>query len=64
MMGSGTKALKALDLGGNNLLTFEEWAAATGQRFAAADSNKDQLLTRMEFTQTCPKLAAKLGCRC
>ncbi len=64
MMGSRTKAFKALDLDGNNLLTFEEWAAATGQRFAAADSNKDQLLTRKEFAQTRPKLAAKPGCRC
>jgi hypothetical protein len=30
MMGSRTKAFKALDTDGNNLLTFEEWAAATG----------------------------------
>lgn len=28
MMGSRTKAFKALDADGNNLLTFEEWAAA------------------------------------
>lgn len=64
MMGSRTKAFKALDIDGNNLLTFEEWAAVTGQRFAGADGNKDQLLTRKEFAQTRPKLAAKPGCRC
>ena len=64
MMGSRTKAFKALDTDGNNLLTFEEWAAATGQRFAGADRNKDLLLTRKEFAQTRPKLVAKLGCRC
>ena len=64
MMGSRTKAFKALDTDGNNLLTFEEWAAATGQRFAGADRNKDQLLTRKEFAQTRPKLVAKPGCRC
>jgi hypothetical protein len=64
MMGSRTKAFKALDTDGNNLLTFEEWAAATGQRFARADRNKDQLLTRKEFAQTRPKLVAKPGCRC
>ena len=29
MMGSRTKAFKALDRDGNNLLTSEEWAAAT-----------------------------------
>lgn len=64
MMGSRTKAFKALDKDGNNLLTFEEWAAATGQRFAGADVNKDQLLTRKEFARTRPKAAPKPGCRC
>ena len=64
MKGSRTKAFKALDTDGNNLLTFEEWAAATGQRFASADGNKDQLLTRKEFAQTRPKMPPKPGCRC
>jgi hypothetical protein len=64
MKGSRTKAFKALDIDGKNLLTFEEWAAATGQRFAGADRNMDQLLTRKEFAQTRPKLVAKPGCRC
>ena len=64
MMGSRTKAFKALDTDGNNLLTFEEWAAATGQRFASAEGNKDQLLTRKEFAQTRPKMPPKPGCRC
>ena len=59
MMGSRTKAFKALDSDGNNLLTFEEWAAATGQRFASADGNKDQLLTRKEFAKTRPKTTIK-----
>ena len=64
MMGSRTKAFKALDSDGNNLLTFEEWAVATGQRFASADVNKDQLLTRKEFVKTRPKAVGKPGCRC
>lgn len=64
MMGSRTKAFKALDKDGNNLLTFEEWAAATGERFAGADGNKDKLLTRKEFASTRPKQVAKPGCRC
>ncbi|MEY3634846.1 MAG: hypothetical protein RLZZ61_1256 [Pseudomonadota bacterium] len=64
MMGSRTKAFKGLDADGNNLLTFEEWAAATGQRFASADGNKDQLLTRKEFAKTRPKTTIKPGCRC
>ena len=64
MMGSRTKAFKALDADGNNLLSFEEWAAATGERFAKADGNRDRLLTRKEFAATRPKAAAKPGCRC
>jgi hypothetical protein len=64
MMGSRTKAFKALDTDGNNLLTFEEWAVATGQRFASADGNKDKLLTRKEFARNRPKTPAKPGCRC
>lgn len=64
MMGSRTKAFKSLDKDGNNLLTFEEWAAATGERFAGADGNKDKLLTRKEFATTRPKAAANPGCRC
>lgn len=64
MMGSRTKAFKTLDKDGNNLLTFEEWAAATGQRFAGADANKDLLLTRKEFARTRPKAVQKPGCRC
>ena len=34
MLSSRTEAFRALDRDGNNLLTFEEWAAATGERFA------------------------------
>ncbi len=64
MMGSRTKAFKTLDKDGNNLLTFEEWAAATGERFAGADGNRDKLLTRKEFAATRPKNAGKPGCRC
>lgn len=64
MLGSRTKAFKALDKDGNNLLTFEEWAAATGERFAGADANKDKLLTRKEFASTRPKQVTKPGCRC
>ena len=64
MMGSRTKAFKALDKDANNLLSFEEWAAATSERFAGADGNRDKLLTRKEFASTRPKAAAKPGCRC
>ena len=64
MMGSRTKAFKSLDKDGNNLLSFEEWAAATAERFAGADVNRDKLLTRKEFASTRPKKAARPECRC
>ena len=64
MMGSRTKAFKALDRDGNNLLTFEEWAAATGESFAGAAMNKDLLRARTEFELSCRKQAEKPGCRC
>jgi len=64
MMSSRTKDFKKLDRDGNNLLSFEEWAAATGERFARADSNRDSLLTRKEFLSTRPKRVAKPNCRC
>jgi hypothetical protein len=64
MMSSRTKDFKKLDKDGNNLLSFEEWAAATGERFAKADGNRDALLTRKEFLSTRPKRSPKPGCRC
>lgn len=64
MMGSRTKAFKLLDADDNNLLSFEEWAAATGERFGKADVNQDKLLTRKEFAVTRPKDTGKPGCRC
>lgn len=59
MMGSRVKAFKALDKDGNNLLSFEEWAARTSDRFGAADMNNDGRLTRAEFATTAPKPAAQ-----
>jgi Ca2+-binding EF-hand superfamily protein len=64
MMGSRTKAFKALDKDGDNLLSFEEWAVATSDRFAAADADKDGKLTPAEFATTAPKRSAKPKCRC
>jgi hypothetical protein len=64
MMSSRTKDFKKLDRDGNNLLSFEEWAAATGERFAKADGNGDKILNRREFLNTRPKRVAKPACRC
>ena len=65
MMGSRVKAFKALDKDGNNLLSFDEWAVRTSDRFGVADANRDGRLTRAEFATTAPKPAArKPVCAC
>ena len=55
MLSSRTDAFKKLDKDGNNLLTFEEWAVATANRFDGADANGDRELTPSEFATTRPK---------
>lgn len=64
MLGSRTRAFKALDKDGDNLLSFEEWAVATSNRFGAADADKDGKLTPAEFAATAPKRGATPKCRC
>lgn len=65
LLGSRVSAFKKLDVDGNNLLTFEEWAVTTSNRFKGADGNGDGLLTREEFATTRPKpKQPKPGCAC
>ena len=64
MMATRSAAFRKLDKNGDNLLSFEEWAAATSDRFAGADADKSGDLTRAEFATTAPKPAAKPKCRC
>jgi hypothetical protein len=64
MMGSRVKAFKTLDTDKDNLLSFEEWAVATSDRFGKADANADGKLTPAEFTSTAPKRTTKPQCKC
>ncbi|MBP6030126.1 MAG: hypothetical protein KA533_01725 [Sphingobium sp.] len=64
MMASRTDDFKKLDKDGNNLLSFEEWAVKTSDRFAGADANRDSKLTRSEFATTAPKPGPKPRCAC
>ncbi len=64
MLGSRVKAFKALDKDKDNLLSFEEWAVATSDRFGKADGNGDGKLTPAEFATTAPKRAATPRCKC
>jgi hypothetical protein len=62
MLSTRVDDFRKLDKDGNNLLTFEEWAAATADRFAGADANHDGILSQAEFATTAPKRKPKCGC--
>ncbi len=64
MLSSRTDAFRDLDVDGNNLLTFEEWAVTTAERFDKADANGDRELTQKEFATTAPKPASTPRCNC
>lgn len=65
MLSTRTAAFRKLDVDGNNLLSFEEWAVATVSKFENADANGDQELTPAEFLTTRPKpTKAKPRCAC
>jgi hypothetical protein len=64
MLAFRVAAFRQLDTDHNNLLSFEEWAVRTSNRFKAADADGDQRLTRAEFATTKPKRTAQPQCRC
>lgn len=64
MLSTRTAAFRDLDSDGNNLLTFEEWAVATGRRFDQADANSDRELTQSEFAATAAAPAPRPRCNC
>ena len=64
MLSPRVKDFRKLDVDGNNLLTFDEWAVATDNKFKAADKNGDGNLTREEFATTKQKKPKKPACKC
>ena len=64
MMASRANAFRKLDKDGNNLLSFEEWAVKTSDKFAGADANHDGKLTRAEFATTAKPPKPKAACGC
>ncbi len=64
MLSTRTNAFKRLDSDGNNLLSFEEWAVATGERFQSADGDRSGGLSAGEFATTAPRREAQAKCRC
>lgn len=63
MLSTRSDGFRKLDVDGNNLLTFEEWAVTTVNRFDDADNDKDGKLTQREFASTVPK-AVRPACKC
>ena len=64
MLSSRTAAFRKLDVDGNNLLTFEEWAVATVDKFEGADANRNRELSPAEFATTKPKPRKASSCAC
>lgn len=65
MLSTRSDGFRDLDVDGNNLLTFEEWAVTTAQRFDKADADGDGKLSPKEFASTAPKRTARRpGCKC
>ena len=54
---------RKLDTDGNNLLSFEEWAVKTTNKFKGADKNGDGTLDRPEFATT-KQQKGKVNCAC
>lgn len=64
MLSSRSDGFRKLDKDGNNLLTFEEWAVTTVEKFEGADANGDRELSPSEFATTRPKPSKKQRCAC
>ncbi len=64
MLSSRSDGFRRLDVDGNNLLTFEEWAVTTAERFEGMDADEDGELTPAEFATSRPKRSPKPKCRC
>jgi len=64
MLSTRTRSFRDLDKDGNNLLTFEEWAVSTVEKFDKADTNRDLELSPAEFATTRPKRSPKSECKC
>ena len=66
MLSTRTDGFRKLDVDGNNLLTFEEWAVTTASRFAEMDGDGDAELTQAEFATSAPapRRTSRPSCNC
>nr|WP_247710681.1 EF-hand domain-containing protein [Qipengyuania aestuarii] len=64
LLSTRSDGFRKLDKDGNNLLTFEEWAIATVEKFEGADADGNRELSPAEFATTKPKPTKKRSCAC
>lgn len=65
MLSSRSDGFRKLDVDGNNLLTFEEWAVTTVTRFGEMDADGNAELSQAEFATSAPEPKPKRpSCRC
>jgi hypothetical protein len=64
MLSSRTAGFRRLDTDGNNLITFEEYAVTTANRFGDADADGDGILSQQEFATTAPAPRPSASPRC
>ena len=64
MLSSRSDGFRKLDKDGNNLLTFEEWAVTTVEKFEGADADGNRELSPGEFLTTKPKPSKSRRCAC
>ncbi|MXO48511.1 hypothetical protein GRI69_09600 [Erythrobacter vulgaris] len=64
ILSSRSDGFRKLDKDSNNLLTFEEWAVTTVEKFEGADSDGDRELSPGEFATTKPKPSKPRRCAC
>ena len=58
------KAFAKLDVNSDGMLSFEEWAVRTIDKFEGADADKSKWLTPAEYSSTAPKPKKKPACSC
>jgi hypothetical protein len=64
MLSTRADGFRALDVDGNNLLTFEEWAVTTVKRFDQMDKDHNGELSPAEFATSAPQEQPATRPRC
>jgi hypothetical protein len=64
LLGARRKAFAKLDANGNGVLSFDEWAVKTIDKFKGADRDRSGFLTAAEYANTAPPPPKHKTCSC